>query len=266
MDSIRLYLRYVATSIRAQMQYRASFLMLTGGNFLGTAIEFLTITVLFDRFKSIRGWSLAEIAMFYGMANIAFSLSEAIVRGFDTFSQMVKSGDFDRLLVRPRSTVLQVLGRELQLMRVGRFAQGVVVLLWAVSRLGIAWTPGKVLLMIAAILGGSCLFAGLFILQATMSFWTIESLEIMNTVTYGGVEATEFPMSIYRPWFQRFLTMVVPLACLNYFPGLAILGRPDPLGLPDVFHWLSPLVGVLFLAVCIPIWKFGVRHYCSTGS
>ena len=107
---------------------------------------------------------------------------------------------------------------------------------------------------------------GIFILQATLSFWTVESLEIVNTVSYGGVEAAQFPLTIYRPWFQRFFTFIVPLACLNYFPGLAILGRADALGTPAIFQWVSPLIGGIFLVACMQVWKLGVRHYASTGS
>ena len=114
--------------------------------------------------------------------------------------------------------------------------------------------------------GGTCLFSGLFVLQATLAFWTIDTLEIMNTVTYGGVETTQYPLSIYRGWFRRFFTFVVPLACVNYFPALAILDRPDPLGTPLWFQWLSPALGGLFLVVALQIWKLGVRHYRSTGS
>ena len=53
---------------------------------------------------------------------------------------------------------------------------------------------------------------------------------------------------------------------MNYFPALAITQRADPLGTPVAFHWLSPLVGFVFLAVCLQIWKLGVRRYRSTGS
>ena len=122
-NSAKLYLRYVTLSIRGQMQYRASFVMLTLGHFAITAVEFLAIWVLFERFGALRGWSLAEVALFYGIVNIAFALSEAFARGFDTFPGMVKIGEFDRVLLRPRSTVLQLLGRELQLLRVGRIAE-----------------------------------------------------------------------------------------------------------------------------------------------
>jgi ABC-2 type transport system permease protein len=128
------------------------------------------------------------------------------------------------------------------------------------------WTLPKVILLIAAILGGCCLFIALFVLQATMSFWTVETLEVMNSVTDGGVQASQYPLTIYRPWFQRFFTMIAPLACLNYFPGLAILGRADPLGTSPLFHWISPIAGFVFLFLSLQVWKFGVRHYCSTGS
>ncbi len=266
LDSVRLYLRYVVTSVRSQMQYRASFIMLSFGHFLSTGTEFLGVWALFDRFGSVRGWALPEVAVFYGMVNIAFAISEAAARGFDTFEALIKSGEFDRYLLRPRSTALQVAVREFQIMRIGRLCQGVIALVAGSLAVDVAWTPGRVALLMAAIAGGACLFSGLFVLQATMAFWTTESLEIMNTVTYGGVETAQYPLTLYREWFRHFFTFVIPLACISYFPAQAILGRADVLGSPTWFQWLSPLVGVGFLAVALRVWRFGERHYRSTGS
>jgi ABC-2 type transport system permease protein len=262
----RLYLRYLSVSLRSQMQYRVSFIMLTVGHFLSTAIEFLGVLVLFDRFGALRDWQLAEVALLYGMVNVAFALAEAFGRGFDTFSRLVRSGEFDRLLLRPRSTALQMAGRELDLLRLGRFSQGLFILLWASSALTVAWTPTRVAVLILAIGGGACLFVGLFVLQATLCFWTTESIEIINTVTYGGVEAGQFPLTIYREWFRRLFTFIVPLGTATYFPAMAILGRPDPLGSTPLFQHLAPLIGVAFMLVSLRIWRIGERHYCSTGS
>ncbi len=262
----RLYWRYVGVSIRAQMQYRASFIMLTLGHFFSTGIEFLGVWALFARFGNLRGWSLAEAALFYGIINVAFALSEAAARGFDTFDRLIRSGDFDRLLLRPRAIALQMAGRELQLLRFGRLSQGLAVLIWAAATLHLRWTLGRVAIALGAVLGGACVFSGLFVLQATLCFWTIESIEIVNTTTYGGVETAQFPLTIYRDWFRRFFTYIVPLACVSYFPITAILGRADPLGTSLAFRALSPLAGPLFLALSLQAWKLGVRHYHSTGS
>ena len=189
-NALYLYSRYIGVSIRSQMQYRASFVMLTLGTFLVTAVEFVGILILFERFKTLQGWSLPEVAFMYGLVNTAFTFADSGSRGFDTFAGMVKPGDFDRLLTRPRSTALQLAGQELTLRRVGRLSQGVFILLWASAALDVDWSLPKAALALGAIAGGAALFSGLIILQATLAFWTTETLEIMNTVTYGGVETT----------------------------------------------------------------------------
>src|SRR5262249_43340091 len=149
---------------------------------------------------------------------VAFAIAEAIPRGFDIFPNLIKSGDFDRILIRPRSPALQILGQEFQLMRVGRLFQGTLVLIWAAAHLDVNWNVSTALLVLCAIVGGACLFSGLFVFGAAVCFWTVESIEIINCVTYGGVETAQFPLSIYRPWFRTFFTFVVPLATINYFP------------------------------------------------
>jgi ABC-2 type transport system permease protein len=265
-DDIRLYLRYVDFSLRSQMEYRGSFLMQAFSHFAVTGLEFLGLAALFQRFGQIQGWTLPQIGLFYGIISVSFAIVEGVARGFDIFSRYVNTGDFDRILLRPRSTALQVLGRELQLMRAGRLFQGMIVLTWSALILDIQWTAGSIVLLFWAIAGGVCVFGGLFILQATMCFWTTESLEIVNCTTYGGVDAAQFPLTIYRPWFRAFFTFVIPLAAINYFPAHAILNRADPLGSPLWFQWISPVIGVIFLMACLKFWRFGVKRYTSTGS
>ncbi len=266
LDALRLWTRYVALSVRAQMQYRASFLFAALGQFLATSIEFAGIWALFSRFGELRDWTLWEVAFFYGLVNVSFALADALSTGFDRFGETVKRGDFDRLLVRPRSTVLQLAGQELAFRRVGRLLQGAAVLGLAAVSLDLDWTAARAALLLAAVAGGACVFFGLFVFQATVSFWTIESLELMNTMTYGGVQTAQYPLSIYAAPFRRFFTFVVPLACVAYFPVVAILGRDDPLGSPFWWQCTAPLAGVAFLAATLGFWRFGERHYTSTGS
>lgn len=267
MNPLRLYLRYISISLRSQMQYRASFLMQSFSQFLITGSEFLGLAAVFQRFGQIKGWTLPQVGLFYGMISLAFALAEAIPRGFDRFGQLVQSGDFDRVLLRPRSAAFQIVGQEFQLMRIGRFTQGLMVLFWAARVLHINWTLPKIALLLASILGGACLFSGLFVLQATICFWTIDSIEMVNCTTYGGVEAAQFPLTIYRPWFREIFVFLIPLATINYLPAHAILGRPETtLGAPLWTQYASPLVGLAFLALTLQAWRLGVRHYRSTGS
>jgi ABC-2 type transport system permease protein len=266
MTGARLYFRYVGVSVRSQLQYRASVIMQSIGAFGVTAVEFLGILALFDRFGQVQGWRLPEVALFYGMISISWALCDAMARGFEVMGQIVKAGDFDRVLLRPRSTVLQMLGHEFTVRRVGRFVQGVAVLGYALVTLDIDWNAARVLLLVAAIAGTICVFLGLVIMQATSAFWTTETLELWNAFTYGGVTMAQYPLSIYRSWFRTLFTYVIPLGCGNYLPGIAILGVDDPLGTPVAVQWLAPLAGPVFLGIGLVVWRFGLRRYGSTGS
>jgi ABC-2 type transport system permease protein len=117
-----------------------------------------------------------------------------------------------------------------------------------------------------AVAGGVALFLGILVLQGALSFWTVESLEAANVLSYGSVEAAQYPLALYAQWFRRLLTFAVPLACVAYYPALAVLGKPDPLGAPAWLGWVSPLAGFAFLWLASGAWRLGVRHYASTGS
>lgn len=267
MNALALYGRYVATSIRAQAQYPAATLMLAVGQFAVTAIEILGVFALFHRFGAVGGWTFGEAALFYALVNIMFSIADLLTRGFDVFgTDFVRTGAFDRVLLRPRSAVLQLAGYEVRLSRLGRLLQGVAVLVLATSLAPITWDAAAIATAVWAVAGGVALFAGILVLQATLAFWTVDSLEIMNVLSYGGVQAAQYPLNIYATWFRHVLTFGLPLACVAYYPVLAILNRSDPLGAPDWFLPLAPIAGFAFLAVSFAAWHAGMARYASTGS
>ena len=246
-QALRLYGRYAVASMRSQAQYPASLAMMSFGQLLATTTEFLAIWALFARFGRIQGWRFGEVAIFYGVINVGFAVADAITRGFDIFGpEFVKTGAFDRLLLRPRSTAFQLLGHELRLTRVGRLAQGVAVFFIGAASTPLHWDPASFALIAWAIVGGAALFSGILVLQATLAFWTVESLEIANILTYGGVEAGQYPLGVYAAWLRDILIFIVPIGAVAYFPVVALLGRHDPLGAPD---WFLPACGAMLLRV-----------------
>lgn len=267
MGSLPLFFRLVAASIGAQARYPVSALMLTLGQFLVTGTEVIAVWALFHRFGEVQGWRIGEVALFYGLVNCMFALADALGRGFDVLGgEFLRTGAFDRLLLRPRPLALQLMGSDFRISRMGRLLQGLAVVAFATNQADIAWTPAAVAIALFAVAGGVALFLGILVLQGTLSFWTVESLEIANVLTYGGVQAAQYPLALYARWFRRVLTFIVPLACVAYYPALVILGKADPLGAPAWVGMVSPFAGFLFLAAAFGAWRFGLRHYASTGS
>jgi ABC-2 type transport system permease protein len=267
MNAASLYFRYVRTSLRGQAQYPGTLLVTGVGQFLATGAAFVGLWARFDRFGSIQGFRISEAALFYGFAQTMFAVADASSRGFEVFgSEFLRKGDFDRILLRPRSTVLQIFGHEFRLTKFGRFSQGAIVFVTALALLPGGVSPGDAALLALAFTGGIALFCGLLIIQATICFWTTESVEAMNALTYGGVEAAQYPLSVYQAAVRRLLFYVVPLAAVTYHPLLIVLRHADPLGAPPWLGYVSPLFGFAFFGVAIFVWNLGVRRYTSTGS
>ena len=267
MNGLSLLGRYMSASLRAQMQYPMSAILIAVGQFVATIIDLVAIWVLFARFGAVDGWRFGDIAMFFGVVSISFAIADFLSRGFDVLgTEFIKTGNFDRILLRPRTATLQLMGHNFRFNRAGRLAQGLVVTVIATQSLGFHWTVSAIALALWTIAGGVALFVGLMVIQGALAFWTTESLEVMNLLTYGGVQAAQFPLGLYEKWFRNFLIFVVPIGCVAYFPVLAILGKPDPLGTPSWLLPFTPLAGFAFLALSFLAWRAGVAKYTSTGS
>jgi ABC-2 type transport system permease protein len=260
---VKLYFKYLGILFKSQLQYRTSFILMTFGQFFIPFFVFAGLYFMFERFGQIRGWSFYEVALSFGVIHMAFSLSECFARGLDAFSSLVSAGEFDRLLVRPRNTILQVLGSKFEFTRFGRMLQSIFVLIWALSHLAIDWNVVKGITLLLMVLSGVLIFTGIFILAATMCFWTIQGLEVANILTDGGREMAQYPLNIYQKWVTVFFTFIIPFGCVNYLPLLYILDKIDGHAIRYMF---TPLAGILFFLPCLLVWQVGVRHYRSTGS
>lgn len=256
-----LYMNYFLTHLKSQMQYKTSFFLTTLGQFITSFSAFLGTYFLMRRFRSADGFTMEEVMISFAVVLMAFSVAECFFRGFDRFSEMLANGEFDRILIRPRSVILQVLGAKIEFSRIGRFLQALVTFAFVLPRCGIVWTPARMGVLVFMILGGSALFAGLFLVGAALCFWTTEGLEVMNIFTDGGKEFGAYPLSVYGPVILRFYTFVVPLAMCQYYPLLWLTGRSA-----DPWYAVAPLCGFLFWIPAYLLWRWGIRRYVSTGS
>lgn len=272
MNSTLLYFRLLRAQVRSQLNSPVSFALDVLATTLLTLAEFSAFALVMQRFPHLggpgaAGWSLGEVALLYGMAELGFATMDLLFGGFDApnLSALVRRGGLDMLLLRPASLTLQVFGSDFSLRRVGRMLLGVGILVWAGQLHPLLWTPEKALLLLLSLVGLVLFFGGLFMVGGTLTFWTTENVEAMNIVTYGGKTLISYPLSIYDEWLRR-AALVIPVGLLSFPPILVVLGRPFPPGLPHWTAYVSPLVGLAFLGLGMAFWRFGLRYYQGTGS
>lgn len=257
---MRLYLKFFAMHLKSRMAYQKSFFFSVVGQFLTSFTAFLVLYFLLDRFQSVRGYTMGECLLSASIMWISFPIAEWFFRGFDLFPGIIRRAEFDRILVRPRSLVFQVMCQQVEFTRIGRLAQGVVTLCMGIALSGVAWTPMRYLCLVLMILGGVCVFCALFLLYAGLSFFTLEGLEFMNCFTDGAREHFAYPLDIYGEGLLKFGTYIIPYALFQYYPLQYLLGRAS------AGYALLPLLAPLFVIPCYAAWRIGVRKYKSAGS
>ena len=260
-SNLKLYGHYVSIHIKSSMQYKMSFFLTMIGQFLVSFNVCLGVFFMFQRFEQVEGFTYSEVLLCFSIMLMEFSLAECFARGFDEFSSLVRSGEFDRVLIRPRGTILQVLGSKFELTRIGRMIQAIVMFTYGILKSNISWDTGKIVTIIFMLIGGTALFTGLFLIYAALCFFTLEGLEFMNVFTDGAREYGKYPVGVYGRKMLKICTFIVPYALVQYYPLLYLLDRRDGV------EWiLLPLLAILFLLPCYGLWRIGIRKYQSAGS
>lgn len=258
---MKLYLKFFSMHLKSLMEYKVSFFLTTLGQFLVSFTALLGVWFMFERFHEVEGFTFSQVLLCLATVLLAFSLAECFGRGFDIFPRMISNGEFDRVLVRPRNEIFQVLASQLEFSRIGRMVQAIMVFAYALPRSGVIWTGDKILTLFLMVISGSIIFFCLFLIYAALSFFTIEGLEFMNIFTDGGREFGRYPFSIYGEEVLRILTYLIPLALFQYYPLLYLLDLET-----SKFYMFTPVLGLFFALPAYGLWRFGLGRYKSTGS
>ncbi len=260
-STITTYFRYFTIHLKSCMQYKVSFFLTFLGQFLVSFSVFLGVYFMFLRFSAVKGFTYSDCLLCYAVILMSFSLGECFFRGFDLFHRVIANGEFDRILVRPRGLIFQVLGSKIEFTRMGRVFQAVVMLIYALMTCRIPWTPYRVLVFVFMLVGGIVVYSSLFLLRASICFFTLDGLEVFNILTDGSKEFGRYPVSIYGKRVLTICTCLIPFALFQYYPLLYLLDYSK-----EARYWLLPILACFFSLPCYLFWRIGVRHYKSTGS
>ena len=252
--------------IRAALTYRASFVALVLGQVLVTGGDFVAIVLMFAGIDTLAGFGLPEVALLYGLTGVGIGIADLLLGSVEQLGRRVRDGSLDTMLVRPVPALVQVAADQFALRRLGRITQSGAVLVWALVTIGIDWTLGRIAVLLVTVVCGAVIFCSIFVLGSAFQFLAGDAAEVSNAFTYGGNTLTQYPLTVYPVEVMRAVTFLLPLAFVNWYPALYLLGRDDPFGMPAALQLMSPVAAAALATVAAVGWRAGVRHYRSTGS
>ena len=266
MNTIRLYRKSMAMLIRSHLQYPASFLMQTLAQLVMEGGEMMAVILLVDRFERMNRWEAGDLFFFFGLMAVTFYLTECFGRGITgNFPYLIRTGQLDTFLARPRGVLTQVLCSAVDPRRITCIAVGVAALAIGCSLSQVTWTLMKVLLFIEAVACGFFLLLGLFTIEGIFCIYSVKSVELVNALTYGGRSACQYPVDAFPRPLRVLFTVLAPFALTLQQPGSVILDKP-------LFDWpvwtsfITPLSGVVIFGLVWLWFRKTMQYYRSTGS
>jgi ABC-2 type transport system permease protein len=197
---------------------------------------------------------------------VGHSLYSLFFSQTDQMENYLIEGTFDQFLLRPASPLIQVLGRELQYIEIADLLIGLTGIGLAYSQLRLHWDALMWSFFLLAVLAGAVIEFAMNLLIACSAFWTGRSRGsfIIAHQFYGLVH--QYPLDIFGKAFRLFVTGLLPVAFMNYYPALLLLGKQSKLGSAWWLSYMSPLVALVLVGLVLFVWRLAILRYSSSGS
>ena len=225
-----------------------SALLMFGNN----VIFFAIWSIYFANFSSLRGWTLADMALLLGMCEWAFGLAVVLAGGMRHLAQTIVDGGLDVHLGRPRHPLPSLLMSRSLPSGLGDLASAPVFwLVFAGRSLG-----DLPLLLLVATAAGVVLTATVVVMQCLV-FWLPRALGLCEDLFNMFLMTAVYPQHAYGFMVRMLLFTLFPTALVSFLPVEAVRDA-DPLK-------ALAMIGAAFVYVGIAavVFERGLRRYAS---
>ncbi|MEM9418819.1 MAG: ABC-2 family transporter protein [Planctomycetota bacterium] len=249
------------TSVSAEMEYRANFVLTAIQSSLGLAGAVFVLWSLFRTGYQLGGWTWPEALLVVAAYTLLDGLQNTLLApNRQQVGEMVREGTLDFVLLKPIDTQFWLSVRHVKIWGVPNLVLGVALAVFAWSQLDPSVGFLGLLRFIPPMLIGFVIVYALGYLLSTLTIWFVK----LNNITIAMqslLEAGRYPVTAYPHAYRIFFTFILPVAFMTTVPAQLVTGDA---GFLVLLVALGVAVGLLLLSR--GFWRFALRHYTSASS
>ncbi|MFS0726174.1 ABC-2 family transporter protein [Paenibacillus sp. 1P07SE] len=257
-----LFWEYMKNYAKTRLTYRLDFWIEVLSDLMFQGLNLIFILVVFQHTESLGGWSQAEVVFVYGYFMIPYGIFNTFFNLWSFSDRYIVKGEMDRVLTRPAHNLVQIVLENMDPPSLIGSVIGAIIVGISWSQLGMPFEWLDLLVMTALVISSVMIYAGLYIALTAIAFYSDSPTGILplmyNIQNYG-----RYPVGIFNKTIRFILTWVLPFAFVGVYPASYFLDRT---GAEGSMAMLTPLVGVVFLAIGLAVWNHGVSRYRGAGS
>lgn len=227
----------------------------------------LLLKVISTQFSEIGGWTFHGLAFFYGLGIVTHGLHVIFFFAVWHTNYMVLNGEFDRILLYPMNPFFMFIIQSFNIAGYIDITPGIIIFTYACLKLNLDWNAVAILKLIAVLIGGTLIRTGIFMIAGAIGFFRDTRNAVTNfMVDFLAYNTTAFPLNIYPYGIQVILTFLIPVGFINTYPAQDFMGMDNTFSIPINLSLCTLLVGIAFFLLAYGFFRFGLKHYKSTGS
>ena len=256
---LSVYKRYLSTSTSEAMSFRTSFVLLIIMDLLFTSSAYFKISFIYDHVSVISHWDRSELMFFTAFMLCLNALNNTIIStNFWMFSEDLKTGNLDYILLKPVSSIFIVFFRYLKPSGLPNIILTHSLLIYFGVQVGldiIEWFMLPLLLLLSFVLYSLVQFV-----MSCAMFWLIEGMGI-NFLRMQMQEIARWPNFIFEKYTRVLFMTVIPVLLVGSGPVYFIFDRSYWYMVPAMIVACIILYYVLHF-----LWNRGLVHYDSASS
>jgi len=265
-ERISLYLSFAKITIRSQMAHRSAFWAGLAGQWLSYGSSFAVLYIMVSNFQFLASWSAQEVLFLYAMNLLSYALGASLFfNPCINLASKIRTGEFDAALTKPVSPFAHEFYMGFNFGYLSHVTLSVAVMIISLVNIGFKPAFLSIFTLIGMIFGAVLVQSAFLIAASAFSFFLVNEnplFELLWTVK----TFTNYPLRIYPFFLQVFLTFIVPIAFMNFYPASAVLQKEMPFAFPFHLGFLSPLAGIILFVLSILFWNWALSKYQSTGT
>ncbi|HAB66257.1 MAG TPA: hypothetical protein DCE23_02715, partial [Firmicutes bacterium] len=129
---MKLYIHYLKLHLKSLFEYKLSLILsIISQIFIFFSFTFVIIS-MFNKFSNIKGFTLYEVLLTFSIIHFGYATNEVFARGIDCFDELIVSGNYDRLLLRPYNIIIQILGYKIRYIKLIRVISSIIIMIYSI--------------------------------------------------------------------------------------------------------------------------------------
>jgi len=252
MKNLKFLLALWRANLQAAMEFRSAFLTQIVFMVINNGAYFMFWYLYFDKFKEVRGWTLHDMMLLYGIAATAWGMAAYFFGHFTTLGEVIAQGRLDYYLSLPKPVLLHVLASKSIGSGMGDILYGVASYL-----LSGYLTGDGFLRYLLSVLAGVCIFISFLTIIQSLSFWLGNTVALSQIALSAMLTFSLYPSVLFDTTTKFILLTIIPAALVGTVPAEFVRS----------FSWQSLLqvtaASAIFLVLAVTVFHSGLRRYES---